>query len=290
MTVDRAIFLPGAGIGRQRPGVLLVHGRGGTPVELKTLGRKLQALGATVLCCQLAGHCGTAQDLTATGWRDWYRSVEAGLARLDAAGCDFIVAGGLSMGALLAARLGWAQPRRVSGLILLAPTLWYDGWAMPWYRFLLKILIDTPVGKRFSFVERDPYGVKDPRIRALVARAINSSDPTSAGLLATPSQAIREMWRISGDLRPLLPDIRLPTLVIHAREDETAGLSNCFYLQQHLGGRVEALVLDNSYHLITVDGQRDLVAKRAGEFLLSLSEALPLPAAAPAGRMAVNEH
>lgn len=270
MTVDRTIFLPGSGIGRQRQGILLVHGLGGTPVELKTLGRRLQEGGATVLCCQLAGHCGTADDLKATGWRDWYASVEAGLARLETV-CDRIAVGGLSMGALLAARLAWAQPQRVGGLVMLAPTLRYDGWAIPWYSFLLKLLIDTPIGRRFSFVEREPYGVKDPRIRALVVRAMNSGDSTNAGLLATPSQAIREMWRLTADLRPLLPEIRQPALLIHARDDDTASLSNAFHLQRRLGGRVDALVLEDSYHLITVDRQRDLVARRVAEFLTALA-------------------
>lgn len=287
MSADRTIFLPGAGIGRRRPGILLVHGLGGTPVELKTLGRRLQEAGATVLCCQLAGHCGTAAELKATSWRDWYASVEAGLARLEAADCDVIAAGGLSMGALLAARLAWAQPQRVGGLVMLAPTLWYDGWSIPWYSFLLKLLIDTPIGRRFSFVEREPYGVKDPRIRALVVRAMNSGDSTDAGLLSTPSQAIREMWRLSAELRPLLPDIRQPTLVIHAREDDTAGLSNAFHLQRQLGGRVDALVLEDSYHLITVDRQRDLVARRVAEFLTALSLATA-PTASAAYREAAQ--
>lgn len=277
MTVDRTIFLPGSGVGRQRLGILLIHGLGGTPVEMKTLGRRLQESGATVLCCQLAGHCGTAEDLKSTGWRDWYASVEAGLSRLEAV-CDTVVVGGLSMGALLAARLAWGQPQRVGGLVMLAPTLRYDGWAIPWYSFLLKLLINTPIGQRYAFVEHEPYGVKDARIRALVVRAMNSGDSTGAGLLSTPSQAIQEMWRLTADLKPRLPEIRQPTLLIHAREDDTASLSNAFYLQRRLGGRVDALVLEDSYHLITVDRQRDLVARRVAAFLASLAAGLPAPA------------
>lgn len=270
MTADRTIFLQGAGIGRHRPGMLLVHGLGGTPVELKTLGRRLQEAGITVLCCQLAGHCGTAEDLTATGWRDWYASVDAGLNRLETV-CDLVTVGGLSMGALLAARLAWAQPQRIRGLVMLAPTLWYDGWAIPFYSFLLKLAINLPFGERYAFVEREPYGVKDPRIRALVLRAMQSGDSNGAGLLSTPAVAIREMWRLTAELRPLLPDIRQPALLVHAREDDTAGLSNAFHLQERLGGRVEALILEDSYHLVTVDRQRDLVARRTASFVAALA-------------------
>lgn len=265
MSIDRSILLPG----QNRLGILLVHGLGGTPVEMKTFARSLLEIGATVLCCQLAGHCGTEQELKASSWRDWYASVEQGLARLEAQ-CDIVVVGGLSMGALLAARLAREQPERVEGLIMLAPAFRYDGWSIPWYSFLLKLLMPTPIGRRYRFVERDPYGVKDKRIRALVLRAMNSGDASQAGLLATPSQAVQEMWRLAAELKPTLSRIRQPTFLVHARQDDIADVSNAFHVQRHLGGRVETLVLEDSYHLVTVDRQRGLVGRRAAAFVRTL--------------------
>lgn len=269
MTADRSFLLPAAVTVGPRLGVLLVHGLGGTPVELKTLARHLQDGGATVLACQLAGHCGTMAELRETSWQDWYASVEQALAQLEEC-CDVIVGGGLSMGGLLAARLAWANPHRIAGLVMLAPTLWYDGWSIPWYSFALRLLIDTPIGRRFEFAERPPYGVKDDRIRALVLRALNSGDSSMAGLTATPSQAIRQMWRLARVVRRCVPQIGQPTLLVHAREDDIAGLSNTLHLQRHLAGRVDVLVLEDSYHLVTVDRQRGLVSHRVCEFLNGL--------------------
>jgi carboxylesterase len=271
MSVDRTILFPGQG----RLGVLLVHGLGGTPVEMKTFGRRLVDAGATVLCCQLAGHCGTEEELKATSWQDWYASVAQALTRLEEH-CDTVVVGGLSMGALLAARLAREEPDRVHGLIMLAPTFRYDGWSIPWYSFLLKLLMPTPIGARYRFVEREPFGVKDERIRALVVRAMNSGDPTNAGLLATPSQAVQEMWRLAAELRPTLGRIHQPTFLAHARQDDIASLRNAFTVQRELGGRVETLVLEDSYHLVTVDRQRGLVGQRAADFVRTLAAERPV--------------
>ena len=59
-----------------RSGVLLIHGLTGTPMEMKLLGKGLNRAGFTVHGMQLAGHCGDVEDLLATGWHDWYASVE----------------------------------------------------------------------------------------------------------------------------------------------------------------------------------------------------------------------
>ncbi|MET0313926.1 MAG: alpha/beta fold hydrolase [Hansschlegelia sp.] len=266
MIADHSILFEGD----TRVGVLLIHGLGGTPVEMKSLGRQLFDAGATVYCCQLAGHCGTEDDLRATDRRDWLDSARAALAVLNAR-CDKVVVGGLSLGACLAAMLAAEEPARVDGVIMLAPTLKYDGWSIPWYSFLLKLLIDTPFGRRWRFVEQEPYGVKDERTRLLIIRALKSDDSSTAGLLGTPSQALREMWRVVDELRSEAARVKQPTLIVHAREDDVASLGNAFWLQKHLGGLVETLVLDDSYHLVTVDRQRKLVATRAARFMQEIA-------------------
>lgn len=263
-----------------RTGVLLIHGLGGTPVEMKTVAKRLNNAGHTVLCCQLAGHCGTEADLAATHWQDWYASVEEALARLEER-CDTILVGGLSMGGLLATKLAAAQPSRVNGVIVLAPTLWYDGWTMPWYAVLLKLLrpyISIPFLKHWSFAEREPYGIKDERVRKIILQAMTSGDSTLAGVFGTPAHALRELWRLTDALKPELPKVRQPALVIQAREDDVASIRNAQYLQTHLGGLVETLVLNDSYHLVTVDQQRHLVTDRVVAFVGSVAKAAARPA------------
>ena len=249
-TVDQSFIL-----GNGRTGVLLIHGLGGTPIELKLVAKGLARNGFKVYCCQLAGHCGSAEDLTATKWEDWYTSVEEAfnVLRKD---CDTIVAGGHSMGAVLAMHLAAKHPEDVHGLALYAPTLWYDGWAMPWYRFMLTFAMKSPVGRWavrnfYSFVETEPYGIKDPTIRAVVVAAMQSGDSTLAGVLTTPGEAVIQLYRLVNVVKHELKTIEAPAFIVQAREDDFSSLRNTEYLQRHLGGLVDTLILDDSYHIVT---------------------------------------
>ncbi|HVT55642.1 MAG TPA: alpha/beta hydrolase, partial [Xanthobacteraceae bacterium] len=152
------------------------------------------------------------------------------------------------------------------GLLLFAPTLWYDGFSVPWYAFLLKWLINTPMGQRYRFQECEPYGIKDERIRKLIMRAMGQGNSAEAGLASTPSQSLQELWDLVAIVKPELPSIKTPALIVHAREDDISDLSNTIYLQRKLGGLVDTLVLDDSYHIVTIDKQRSLVVDRSAAF------------------------
>ena len=95
-------------------GFLLIHGLGGTPVELRFVAQGLTRAGYTVHVPQLAGHCESAEELQATTWQQWYESVEEEHHRLREH-CSTIVVGGLSMGAIL------ASPRRPASRPHLGP-------------------------------------------------------------------------------------------------------------------------------------------------------------------------
>jgi carboxylesterase len=265
-------------------GVLLIHGLGGTPAEMRDLARRVAAAGYTVMCCQLAGHCGTEDDLSATSYEDWYGSALEALGQLEKR-CSTILVGGLSMGAVLAALLAAREPRRVNGLVMLAPTLVYDGWSIPKYRFLLRLLMNTPLVRYYRFEEREPFGLKDERLRALVVRSMRSGNSGEAGLFTTPALALRELLRLNSAVKKLLGRIHQRTLVIHARHDDIASLDNAITLQRHLAGVVDTLVLEDSYHLVTVDRQRHLVGERVIEFMAHFARnaetRVAPPAAAP---------
>src|SRR5215467_13836316 len=53
-------------------GFLLIHGLGGTPIEMRYIAQGLARAGYTVHVPQLAGHCATAEELWATTWQHWY--------------------------------------------------------------------------------------------------------------------------------------------------------------------------------------------------------------------------
>lgn len=250
-------------------GFLLIHGLGGTPAELRFVGIGLSRAGYTVHCPQLAGHCGTFEELRATGWKDWYATVKAAHTEMLKT-CARVIVGGLSMGAILALHLAAERPDDVFASALFAPTLKLDGWGVPWYSVLFNLVRTQWGADLVTFSERDPYGIKDPRVRALVTAAIHSGDSSKVGQLTNPGRVMLEMRWLVNIVKSELGGIRQPTLIVHPRHDDRASLRNAAYLQTALGGMVDTCVLDDSYHVITIDRQRDLVVQRTAAFADSL--------------------
>jgi carboxylesterase len=266
--MDQSIRLSGG-----RLGFLLIHGLGGTPLEMRYVAQGLAHAGHTVHVPQLAGHCGSSDELKATGWADWYTTVEEEHDRLRER-CDCVVVGGLSMGAILAIHHAARHPNSVSGLALYAPTLWLDGWGVPWYATLFKLVKMKWCADYFAFVERDPWGIKDLRLRALVEQAIRSGDSSRAGIAALPGSLMLELRWLVKRVKQEVATVAQPTLIVHPREDDRASLRNLHYLQSGLRGLTETVVLHDSYHIVTLDRQRQIVVARTVEFAARLQQAI----------------
>ena len=261
---DQSIRFPGG-----RTGFLLIHGLGGTPIEMRYLAQGLARAGHTVNVPQLAGHCGSVEDLRATVWQDWYASVEREHGRM-ASHCQSIIVCGLSMGAILAIHHAASHPCEVTAMGLYAPTLWLDGWGIPWYSALFALITQKWYADLVNFAERHPWGIKDARLRALVERAITSGDSSKAGIAALPGSLMLELRWLVQHVKDELARVRQPALIVHPREDDRASLRNMHYLQSQLGGVVETVVLDDSYHVVTLDRQRQLVVNRTLQFMAQL--------------------
>ena len=59
--------------------------------------------------------------------------------------------------------------------------------------------------------------------------------------------------------------------IVQAREDDLSSPRNTEYLQRNLGGLVDTLILDDSYHIVTVDRQRDLLIEGTRAFGMLLA-------------------
>ena len=250
-------------------GVLLIHGLTGTPNEMRTLAKGLHGAGFTVYGVQLAGHCGSKDDLLATTWQDWYASVEAAADKLREQ-VDHLFVGGLSMGAVLALKLAAEQGDRIAGVGVYGPTFRYDGWSIPLYARRLNFLLTW--FKRFKlfqdrcFDEQPPYGLKNERLRARVAASMMSGDSTEAGLASNPWPALAEMVLLAREVRKDLPRVTSPCLILHAAEDDIADVRNARLVADKVRGPVSFSLLHDSYHLITIDQERQQVIERSVAF------------------------
>ena len=161
-------------IARRGPtGFLLVHGLSGTPTELHYLAQQLEKEGHTVYCPLLDGHGGGTRALRASRWQDWYASVERAHEKLQSV-CETVIVGGSSAGGILSLILAARRPDQVSGLLLYAPTLRLDGWAIPRSFSLFKLVTQRWVAHFFHFSDIEPYGIKDERVRKLAFAAMQS--------------------------------------------------------------------------------------------------------------------
>ena len=265
-----------------RRGVLLIHGLTGTPAEMLLLGKRMHREGFTVHGVQLAGHCGDEADLLATGWRDWYASVEQAAIQLRGQ-VDHLFVAGLSMGALLALLLAAERPDLVDGVGVLGATFRYDGWNMPKIArlsFLLPLIKCLGLARTRSFQEESPFGLRDERIRSQISGAMLSGDSAVAGLPGNPWDSLADLYLLSARVRQRLGNVQSPCLVAHATEDDIAHVRNAHLVANGVNAPVELLLLQDSYHMITLDRERRLLADRlAGFFARIAGQELSLNAA-----------
>ena len=256
---------------RGKTGVLLVHGITGSPAEMKPLVRKLTGQGFSVACPQLAGHCSTLKELKQTRWSDWYASLEAAMERLGEE-CDTLFVSGLSMGALLALKLAADHPDRIQGVATLSATFFYDGWNVPRLRqrFLLPLAMYSPLRYFWSYHEPAPYGIKDDRIRNVIAAVYQNDSagmPEKYGYSEFPGVTIRETFRLIRAVKRDLTTIVSPLLIVHSTEDDMASLKNATFLAAGVSSdQVETFYVDDTYHVLTLDKRKDDVAARVAEF------------------------
>ena len=265
-------------LGTGEVGVLLIHGLTGTPTELRRVAQGLAKDGTcTVYVPTLAGHCGDNDDLQATGWLDWYEGVRKTFAGIRQRHSQVFV-GGLSMGAVMSIYVASEHPGQVAGLLMYSTTLRYDGWSINKLAFLTPLLMAIPFGVHLcNFEEKPPYGIKNERLRAIVERQMHAGESANAGLLTMQGITVRELHRMNAVVKKRMPSITTKALVLHSIEDDITSRWNADYVERHLGGPVTKVLLDNCYHMITVDLQYRRVIELSDAFIKKNSRAAPVP-------------
>jgi carboxylesterase len=258
------LFRPGTGdkspvsISGDERGVLCLHGITGTPFEVRLLAEAVGRLGCSVEAPMLAGHGGTLADLARTTWRDWLASAERAMeALIRRVGGRPIAICGFSMGGLLALRLARLHPDRVSSLVVMAAPLRLRRLQVVGIRALCRLPVDFRNLPTACVPKVKGSDISDPAMRLL-----------NPGLPAFPLAALENLLDLMDGVRADLPSIRTPTLVVHGRHDHTVPMDDSFELTGSLGSDVlERLWLDRSYHIVTLDVERQQVFDAVGKFL-----------------------
>jgi carboxylesterase len=254
--------------------VLMLHGLGASPLELSRLAKDLHTAGFSVFAPNIPNYsfgteCGD--------WQDWVTQAEQYLWDLRPHYTTVSVVG-LSMGATLSMAL--AQRESLTSMVLLSTALAYDGWAIPWYSFLLNFASWLPFANRYRYAEAEPFGIKNPEMRAMVKRAMQKDHISESGADYLPFKYVSEGRSLIREARANVRQIDCPTLFIHAADDETVHMRNAEWAYKNIRSATKEIIyLGDSYHMITVDNERETVNQETVRFLKkTVNDALDTPA------------
>jgi carboxylesterase len=235
--------------GGRAVGVLLVHGFTGSPASMKPWAQALAERGYAVEVPLLPGHGTRWQDGNKVAWSDWYAEAESAFDRL-LAGCDAVVVAGLSMGGSVVLRLAETRGDQVSGVVLVNPFL-------ASMRTELHLL---PVLKHVI-----------PSLRGVV-NDIKKPDQDEHGYHRLPLKGLAEvtsMWKV------VVPDLKLvsqPVLYFRSNEDHVIDVSSSPTVLHGVSSPdLEERVLENSYHVATLDHDADRIFTESAEFIARIT-------------------
>jgi carboxylesterase len=247
-----------------RPGVFLIHGLGGTQYDLGSMHKRLKNAGFETHSLTLPGHGSQPEDLMKVRAEDWLDACRHMYREL-AERYEALHLMGMCMGSLLAVEVAKQERHEKGRLVALAPPIFIDGWATPWYRGFRRALYRMPPLLSMHIEEEDPYGIKNEQLRAIVKAKFERGE--NFHYRWVPLACIREVDRLRKMVMTDLSRIRCQTFIAHAREDELTSLRSADFLVRGIGGdRARMLILENSYHMVCVDNDREIVARNVLEF------------------------
>lgn len=232
-------------------GALLCHGFTGTPQSLRPWAEHLAAENLTVRLPRLPGHGTTLEEANLTTWPDWYAEVERNLLELTHQ-CEQVFVMGLSMGGTLAIRLAEQCGDAISGLVLVNPSLLTtrpDRFLLP----ALRLVVPSWAG---------------------IANDIKKQGVTELAYDRIPMKAaysLSKLWTIT---RANLDKVTQPILLFRSPQDHVVEPDSSALLQQKVASSdVREVLLEDSYHVATLDNDAPTIFEGSVQFVRRLARA-----------------
>ena len=228
-------------------GVLVLHGFTGSPQSLRDLAEAVARQGHAVRLPLLPGHGTSVEDLMTTDWSHWSAAALAAYDEL-AAQVSAVAVAGLSAGGGLAALI--AEQRGVAGCVFINPLV------KPPDAALLEGL-DALLAEGIETIDGIGSDIKRP-------------GQVEAAYATTPLACARSLFAGVAGVYEHLANIVAPSLLLSSREDHVVTTDNGDDLQARVGGPLERIWLEDSYHVATMDNDAALIERRVVDFLASL--------------------
>ena len=234
-------------------GCLLIHGFTGSPNEWLDLGEVLVEQNFTVSIPTLPGHATHSADLFNYTWRDWFNCVKEAYEELNKV-CDEVFVCGLSTGGTLALNL--AAHRSVQGIVALSTAIKFPTWQTTAIKFLKRV-------KKYRY-KRNGEDVRDTSMKSKLA-----------SYQKYPLYAAEQFFQLLDHVRGDLPEITQPILIMHAKNDHSVAFSNSTIIFDEIGSTEKWKIdLEESYHIITVDVEKERVRLEMLNFIKTQSRIL----------------
>ena len=232
-------------------GALVLHGFTGDPRSMRGVAERLAGAGLTVDLPLLPGHGTTVADLVPMRWDDWAAAADEAYSAI-ARRCERVAVVGLSMGGGLACWLGVRHPE-IRGLALVNPIVKPPGDEL---RNAVRELLSSGT----AIAPGIGSDIADPAVK-------------EQGYDGTPLAAALSLFEGVEELALRLGEIRCPVLLLSSREDHVVTTTNGDLLVASVAGPCERVWLERSYHVATLDYDRQLVEDRITEFVVSVTSA-----------------
>jgi carboxylesterase len=238
-----------------KPAALLIHGFTGSADEMVYLGQRIAEAGITASLPLLPGHGTAPEDLRDVSRWDWLECVHREFVRLtDEHDPVYIV--GLSMGGLLALELaGSAEGKCAAGLALLATPLKLN---VKFWPTILPPIADWQLLNRITWSKGEEG----------VSIADTEEQARAVSYLEAPGRSLAQLFKLMKESDPAL--VQMPTFLVYSKSDPSVPFSNMKLIHDRLGSRrIETLKLQKSYHVVSRDLEKDLVAEQVIRFFKS---------------------
>lgn len=236
-------------------GVLQLHGFTSTPHQFRECSQYLVRRGYTVYTPLVAGHGTSPRELAKTTARDWTRSAEEALQFLRRHVQQVIVIGN-SFGGNLAFWLAHKFPQAIRGVVSLGTPI-----VLRWQRFIYFRVYTYGWFKTYYRKLGRDYKID----------YIDLSDEVSYPVI--PVVSLKEFLRfIRRTTMPMLPDVRVPTLMIQADRDPVVHPKSAQFIHEHLGSDYKKVYwLNGRYHTLPDIDRREEVFHKVDAFIQELT-------------------
>lgn len=228
-----------------KEGVLVSHGFTGSTQSMRPLAEALAEAGYTVCLPRLKGHGTHYEDMERTSRHDWIESVEEGYRWLKERSGTIYMAG-LSMGGTLTLYMAERHPdiRAIA---------------------LINAAIDMPALKEVG-------GPEEIRFLEAIGSDIKKPDVTELAYEKTPVKSVKEILALMEEVRADLGKISCPALLLVSDEDHVVPPGNSDIIGEGLSSEaIEKVQLKNSYHVATLDNDKDKIIENVLRFFKEYS-------------------